>query len=274
MLISKDKLIFLDTNILSDIGRFDEKTIYNLVYEISATLKSLIVVTTFNIIEIERIQDEEIKKRIYKFLDISNVFFLKGMDEIFAEEITSYISGKEVEPLKFICNILKKSTDGKPLNFSTVLNNFLSSEEFKQTLQEHNAINKKQQEHYQNKLNISEDNFVKILFAEHLKKALSNFSNSDLTNAAINCPAYIAFAYSLYSKIGSKGLKQKAGEMNDTAMSYLFPYCGVVVTERKHAALFNRLKDTGKIPALKDTTILKYSDVFVDSSFKLKEVLS
>lgn len=56
-------------------------------------------------------------------------------------------------------------------------------------------------------------------------------------------------------------MRKKSGEMNDTAMSYVFPYVGTIVTERIQANLFRDLKDRGKIRALEDTRIFKYSDI-------------
>lgn len=274
MIISKNQIVFFDTNILSDIGRFDEKEIRNIVFQISANLKLLVAVTPFNILEVEKIPDEAVKNRIKYFLNLVNAIFLKGMDVLFADEVTAYIQKTSIEPMMFITTLISKSKDGKPFNYLAVLENLLKDMEYQKTLEEHYVILEKQQAHFQNKLTVSNDQFVNVLFKEHMLKHFPALAGDNFKSVFNSCPSYVAYGYSLYDKIGSKGLKKKAGEMNDTAMSYIFPYVGIVVTEKRQANLFSSLKDGNKIPALNDTKFLKHSDVFVNGKFILKEILS
>jgi hypothetical protein len=273
MTINKKNIIFLDTNILSDIGRFDDDKIRKIVVEIATEMKLLIAVTTFNILEIEKISETCVKRNINYFLNLSNVVFLKEMNKIFSDEVLLYRTGAPIDPIQFITTLISKTQDGKPANYMAVLGNLLGDKDYKEALEEHYAILDKQQQHFQQKLRQTEDEFVEILFKEHLTKLYPEEERDDWKEIANCCPSYMAYAYSLYDKIGSKGLKKKAGEMNDTAMSYIFPYVGIVVTEKRQASVFNRIKDTAKIPALNDTIILKYSDVFKDGDFKLQEAL-
>lgn len=90
------------------------------------------------------------------------------------------------------------------------------------------------------------------------------------------CPAFVSYCCSFYDKIGSKGLRRKAEEMNDNAMSYIFPYVGYIATEKRQAALYSNIRDKGIIPAMKDTIIMKHSDLFPDNGiekFALKEAI-
>lgn len=275
MTIEKKNIVFLDTNILSDIGRFEEKEIRDIVFQLSVDMKLLVAVTPFNILEVEKIPDEAVRLRIRYFLNLVNAIFLKGMDVLFEEEINFYLEKVPVNPMQFITTFVSKSKDGKPFNYLSVLDNLLANGEYQKALEEHHTILKKQQSHFQNKLSVTNDAFVEILFKEHLANICPCLVNAaDTKEIAKCCPSYIAYAYSLYDKIGSKGIRKKAGEMNDTAMSYIFPYVGIVVTERRQAMVFNAVKAADVIPALRDTSFLKYSDVFVDGKFKLKEALS
>lgn len=272
-MINKNKIIFLDTNILSDIGRFDEKKIRDIVFIISVKIKLIVVLTPFNILEIEKIPDEEVKKRIHYFLNLSNIVYLKGMDILFADEIMAYRTGVAVNPMQFKTTLISKSKDGKPANYQILLQNLLDDVEYHNARAEHNALLDKLQERYQQKQSVSEEVFAEYLFREHLIKVYPDLVKKDWRTIADCCPSYMAYVYSLYDKIGSKGLRKKAGEMNDTAMSYIFPYVGIVVTEKRQASVFNRVKAGVKIHALSDTIILKYSDVFKDGEFQLQEAL-
>lgn len=274
MIIEKKQIIFLDTNILSDIGRFDEKEIRDIVFQISADLKLLVAITPFNILEIEKIPDEILKGRIKYFLNLVNAIFLKGMDVLFKDEVKACVEKTSVTPMMFITTLISKSKDGKPFNYLAVLENLLANIEYQKALDEHYAILEKQQAHFQNKLTVANDKFVEVLFKEHLSKLFPALVGCNIETLFDGCPSYVAYGYSLYDKIGSKGLKKKAGEMNDTAMSYIFPYVGIVVTEKRQANLFNALKGNNRISALQDTLFLKHSDVFVDGKFVLKEILS
>ena len=273
MIIDKNQIVFLDTNILSDIGRFDEKTIRDIVFQISVDLKLLVAITPFNILEVEKIPDEAVKTRIKYFLNLVNVIFLKGMDVLLADEVAAYIKKARIEPIMFITTLISKSKDGNPFTYLAVLENLLKDAEYQKALEEHYHILEKQQTHFQNKLPVSNDQFVDVLFKQQLKK-FPALAGCEIKSVFNSCPSYVSYGYSLYDKIGSKGLKKKAGEMNDTAMSYIFPYVGIVVTEKRQANLFNSLKRENKIPALNNTEFLKYSDVFVDGKFILKELLN
>ena len=274
MVVEKRQIVFLDTNILSDIGRFNEKAIRDIVFELSVDLKLLVAVTPFNILEVEKIPDEVVKARIKYFLNLVNAIFLKGMDILFSDEVSAYMQKASVDPMLFITTLISKSKDGKPFNYLTVLNTLLENPEYQNALKDHYHILETQQAHFQNKLTISNSRFVDVLFREHLLKYFPALASSQIEDVFYHCPSYAAYGYSLYDKIGSKGLRKKAGEMNDTAMSYIFPYVGIVVTEKRQANLFNALKNEKKIPALNDTIFLKHSDVFVDGKFMLKEILN
>lgn len=273
MTISKNQIIFLDTNILSDIARFDDKKIREIVFHISVDLKSLVAVTPFNILEIENIPDKNVKQRVHNFLNMVNAIYLKGMDIILDEEISTYQNGIKVNPMMFITTLVSKDKNGKPFNYLSVLNNLLSNKEYLSALNEHEELLLRLQNKYQNKLPVTSDEFIRILFNEKIQNRYSYLCNRNIDEIAKYCPSFLAYAYSLYDKIGSKGLKRKSGEMNDTAMSYIFPYVGVVVTEKRQANLFSRIKESNKIPALDDTIFLKYSDVFIENDFKIKEAI-
>lgn len=274
MSINKKQIIFLDTNILSDIGRFNEAQIRNIVLELSTKMEVLVAITPFNILEIEKIPDETVKTRIKYFLNLVNLIVLKGMDVLFEDEIKFYKSQKPVNPMQFITTLISKDKDGKPANYLSILNHLLSSTEYIQALNDHYRLIENQRIAFHNKLPISNHEFVNLLFREHLIKLHPTLANADMSKVINCCPSYISYAYSLYDKIGSKGLRKKAGEMNDTAMSYIFPYVGVVVTEKRQANLFNALKNTNSIPSLNSTIFLKHSDVFFDGQFKLNQALS
>lgn len=62
-------MLFLDTCVLSDIGRMSKKrgtSAYNLL----VTKKYCIVVSTFQILEIEKIPDKQLISNIYDFLQL------------------------------------------------------------------------------------------------------------------------------------------------------------------------------------------------------------
>lgn len=269
-MFTKDKLIFFDTNVLSDIGRLDNRTLAKLCVDISLVMKKFVVISMFNIIEIEKIQDEILKYAVYLFLDLCNVVTFKGAEDLFLDEITSYKTEKKIQPIETLSMRHINTEDGKPANFLEFINNFQKDDDHKEFLENHSFSLKQLQKQCSVKSRFPEDLFVYLLLDYKLKNIWTDYDVNDLEIVANYCPSYMAYAYSLNSKIGSKGLRNKAGEMNDTGMSYLFPYCGTVVTDKKHAALFNRLKESNRIPALKDTVILKHSDVIIGSCFKLE----
>ena len=254
-LIPKDKLIFFDTNILSAIGRQTPEDIRKICYTVMCEMKLVLVLTTFNILELEKMPDKALREKVHDFLHMCNVVFFKPQDEIFAEEARCFASpGETVQPIKFATTLVGK------LKYRDVLDDVRKNKEYRRTLNDHFVLLKKLQDKLSTALPVTADSFVSLGLEDHLKKRLSNVRTT-VTEAEERFPAYRAFMYSMYSKAGSEGLKNKSGEMNDTAMSYIFPYVGIVVTEKLQAELFRNLKGDGKIKALHDTRIFRYSDI-------------
>ena len=253
--LPKEKLIFFDTNVLSAIGRQSPEATRKTCYTIMAEMKLALVLTPFNILELEKMPDEALREKVHDFLSMCNVVFFKPQNVIFADEIKNFSRPDEVvEPIMFITTLIGK------LKYKDVLDNLRKNKKYHRALHEHFVLLKQLQAKLNTRLPATADIFVDFSIEEHLKDQLSS-SEIALAKAPEHFPAYKAFMYSIYSKAGSKGLRKKSGEMNDTAMSYVFPYVGTIVTERIQANLFRDLKDRGKIRALEDTRIFKYSDI-------------
>lgn len=74
--------IFLDTCILSEIGRMQKEDRNSLAYKFLVIDKLKIILTPFNLIEIEDMPNKIIKKNIYDFLDLSVVGWAKSNEVI------------------------------------------------------------------------------------------------------------------------------------------------------------------------------------------------
>lgn len=255
--------IFLDTCILSEIGRMKKEDRGSLAYKFLVTDKLKVILTPFNLIEIEDMPDEVVKKNIYDFLDLSFVGFTKNSDSIFREEIEKYFSNDLVEPIEFNLSYLQKDKYGKPFNFKTFKNALFENSEFKNANVEHNRIINELQ-NIKRPLEEVDDFFKLIVFhrISGLDKEFLKLLNGELIDFN-KIPSFIVWAYSYASKIGSSGLKKKAKEMNDVSMSYIAPYVDIIVTEAKQVERYREIKEKGLINSLNNKIIKKYNEVII-----------
>ena len=68
------KKIFLDTCVLSDIGRMNKKKRAEIAYEFLVNKKYKLIIPTYILEELERMPDKNIRENVYDFLEISYVF--------------------------------------------------------------------------------------------------------------------------------------------------------------------------------------------------------
>ncbi len=264
-MITKDRIIFLDTNVISDIGRLEKDEIRKVIYQISVELKLCVALTPFNIMEIERIPDERVKENVHWLLDILNIVHFKGMIELFQEEMDN---GLDFNPIKFSTTLIS-TMNGKPANFLSLLSSLKKNDEYVQAVLKHNQILEQLRMRFTEKPNITLEKFI-CLEAKHNPILRQKSTTHTLRELGEQAPAFVSYCCSLYNKIGSKGLRNNPGEMNDNAMSYIFPYVGYIVTEKRLANLYISVRDKGLIPTLINTVILKHSDVISKDNGILK----
>ena len=82
------KKVFLDTCVLSDIGRMNEEDRRMLAFNFLVNYKFQIIITLYQIMELENFKDEQIKNNVYNFLEICYVGIGKNFYRLFEEEVS------------------------------------------------------------------------------------------------------------------------------------------------------------------------------------------
>lgn len=264
------KKIFLDTCVLSDIGRLEKKDRADLAYKFLVEDKLQIILTPHNLLEIEDMPDEQVKNNVYDFLDLSFVGYAKSYDVILQEEIDKYFSNENIDIVAFNLSYLQKDKDGKPFNFKTFKAELLKNAEFKNAYEEYNNIIIGLQNEERSLKSI--DNFFKVIVFHriyNLDKSFLKELNGDFIDYK-KIPSFIVWAYSYASKIGSSGFKHNPKEMNDVSMSYIAPYVDILVTESKQFARYEEIKNKKLISSLNNVDIKKHNQVISKEDDKIK----
>ncbi|MBR6504510.1 MAG: hypothetical protein IKT41_02140 [Clostridia bacterium] len=258
------KKIFLDTCVLSDIGRMNKEKRAKLAYEFLVNKKYKIIVPTYILDELEKIPDKSVKENVYDFLELSYVGFPKGADKIFAEEIEANKNNTYVEIVEFNVSMLQKDANGITMDFKNFKHNLLNNHTFKIVTNQNEQIKKYLQNKKRPLTNI-EDYFNLIV--------LNHLYNYKILKPDYNIfPGFTVWAYSLAHKIESKGLKKKYNELNDVAMSYIVPYVDIVVAEKRQINLYNQMKDKKILNCLDKIIFKKYNEVFEAGEFKIENI--
>lgn len=259
----------MDTCVLSEIGRMNKEDRGQLLYNFSIVDKLQIVLTPFNLIEIDNIPDDTVKQNIYSFLDWSYVGFAKNSDKIFEEEINMYFDGKPIDIIEFSVSFLQKDRNGDKFNFKTIKEALLGNQEFIETKK---AYDKKmiEMQNLERPLKDIDAFFNLMIFhriynldKEFLKKLNGEFIDFN------KIPAYVTWAYSYANKIGSGAFRKKFTEMNDVSMSYVAPYVDIIVAEKKQVARYNEIIKKGLIKLLDNKKIKKYNEVIKRENNKI-----
>lgn len=129
----------MDTNILSDIGRFSDEYIRTIVMQICLELKLVVAVTPFNIIEIERIPDEHLKEKIHWFLNQVVVVFFKSMPDLFVSDVQNFFISDYINPIQFVTTLISKHNN-QSMNYVAIMNNLRNNDEFIRTVEEHTKL--------------------------------------------------------------------------------------------------------------------------------------
>lgn len=262
--MEKYKKIFLDTCVLSDIGRLRKEKRANIAYEFLVNKKYQIVMTPFILQELERCPDKEMVNNIYDFLELSFIGFAKGSELVFREEIETYKNHTNIDIIEFTVSMMQRDVNGDKMDFINFRNNLLNNKTFKKVTQRNEEIKKVFQK-LKRPLNNIDDYFSLIIFKHIYDNKISSVDYNIF-------PAFTVWAYSLAHKVESKGLKKNLNEANDVAMSYIVPYVDIVVAEKRQINLYNELKNKKILKALDDVVLKKYSDVFVDGEFKIDNI--
>lgn len=258
------KKIFLDTCVLSDIGRMNKKKRAEIAYEFLVNKKYKLIIPTYILEELERMPDKNIRENVYDFLEISYVGFPKGADKIFAEEIEVNKNNSEIEIVEFNVSMLQKDSNGETMDFKNFKDNLLNNDMFKSITSQNKQIKQYLQKQKRPLKNI--DDYFKVIIAKHLYDCKISKIDYNIF------PAFTVWAYSLANKIESKGLKQKCNELNDVAMSYIVPYIDIVIAEKRQINLYNQMKDKKLLNCLNNIIFKKNSDVFEYGEFKVDNI--
>lgn len=254
------KKIFLDTCVLSDIGRMVKEKRAKLAYEFLVNKKYKIIVPTYILDELEKIPDKGVKENIYDFLELSYVGFPKGADKIFTEEIEANKNNANIEIVEFNISMLQKDSDEATMDFKNFKKNLLNNNTFKFVTNQNEQIKKYLQNQRRPLTNI--EDYFNLIILKHLY-------DYKILKCDYNIfPAFTVWAYSLANKIESKELKKKSNELNDVAMSYIVPYVDIVVAEKRQINLYNQMKEKKILNCLDDIILKKYGDVFENGEFK------
>lgn len=134
------KKIFLDTCVLSDIGRMEKDKRNKLAYEFLVNKKYQIILPTYILDELEKLPDNEVRKNVYDFLQASYVGFPKGADRIFKEEIESNTRNTKVEIIEFNVSMLQKDCNGTNMDLKNFKKNLFNNPTFKAVTNENEQI--------------------------------------------------------------------------------------------------------------------------------------
>lgn len=247
------KKIFLDTCVLSDIGRMNDKDRAMLAFNFVTNYKFQIIITLYHIMELERWKDENLRNNVYNFLECCYVGIGKNYYKLFQEELSG---NKNIDIVEYELSMLHYDKNGNLMNFKGFKDSIITSQYYKDNKLEHDKICTDLQSLKKPFNNI--EIFADIIILENVKNKFNiekfNFSYNDI-------PSFYTYAYSFASKIGSSSLKQKAAEINDVCMSYLAPYMDIIVAERKQVARYAELKQQKNFNRLDNVIIKKHSDV-------------
>lgn len=258
------KKVFLDTCVLSDIGRMTKEERAKIAYEFLVNKKYKIILPTYILDELERLPDNTVKENIYDFLELSYVGFPKGADRIFLEEIESNKNKTNLEIVEFNVSMLQKDKNGQIMDFRNFKDNLLKNLTFKNVTKQNETIKKSLQ--LKNRPVNDIDNYFNIIILKHLM-------DNKLIKVDYNLfPAFTVWAYSLAYKVQSKGLKNNYNELNDVAMSYIVPYVDIVIAEKRQINLYKQLRNKKILTKLNNVIFKKYSDVFVNGKFVIENI--
>lgn len=258
------KTIFLDTCVLSEIGRMNEKDRNELLYRFVTIDKLKIILTPFNIMELEDMYMSDIKQNVYDFLNMSIIGFAKNSTQIMKEEVQQYFSNNKIDPIAFHLNCLEKE-----MNFEIFKDLLLKDEKYINNSIEHNIIIEELQKVEKPPINI--DEYFQLIVFNRILKEDKEFSQR-LKGLQINynkIPSVATWAYSYVHKIGSSALKKKAKEINDVSMSYIAPYVDIIITEKKQYARYNEIKKKKIISLFDDKILKRYSDVIIKKNNRI-----
>lgn len=254
------KKIFLDTCVLSDIGRMKKDDRINLAFQF-LNKEYQIIITIFNLIELEDIRDKTLKENIYDFLEISNVGFAKSDKKIFDEEIEKYFSNDSIDIVEFDLNMYQIDRNGDKFDFMNFKNRLFKDKGFIKNNIDHNNILVELQKLKRSMKNI--DEYFNALVLNRIGKVdadfLSKIGPKEIDYNKI--PASIIWLYSFANKIESRGFKQKPKEMNDVSMSYIVPYVDIICVEARQVARYEEIKRKKLSVALENKIIKRYNEV-------------
>lgn len=253
------KKVFLDTCILSDIGRLEKSKRASIAYEFLINKKYQIILSPYILQELEECPDKSIVENVYDFLELSYIGFAKGADCVFKEEIEAYKECKNVDIIEFSLSMLQKDIYGDKMDFRNFKDNLLNNYTFKVVIEENREVKRKLQSQKRPLKNI--DDYFNLMIFKHI------YQNKLLSTDYNIFPAFTVWAYSLANKIESKGLKKKLNEVNDVAMSYIVPYVDIVVAEKRQINIYKQLKNKKILNIMNDVILKKYADIFVDCEF-------
>lgn len=247
------KKVFLDTCVLSDIGRMNTNDRINLAVNFVVKYKFQIIITLYHIMELERLRDEKLRNNIYDFLKSCYLGVGKNYYEVFYEELSG---NKNINIVEYDLSPLNYDENGHLMDFETFKNEIIVSKTYQEAQQEYEKIGI----HLQSlEKPISNTKlYTKILITENAK---NRFGIADFNYSYNDIPGFYTYMYSFANKIGSSSLKDKSTEINDVCMSYLAPYMDIVVAERKQVARYNELKQQGDFNGLDKVIIKKHSDI-------------
>lgn len=247
------KKIFLDTCVLSDIGRMKEKDRTMLAFDFVANYKLQIIITLYHIMELEEWKDENLRNNVYNFLESCYVGIGKNYFRLFEEELSG---NKNVDIVEYNLSILHYDKNGYLMNFKGFKNSIIASESYKKNKKEHDEICTRLQQLEKTIYDIK--SYTRLLMEYD---AITKFDIKDFNFSFNDIPGFYTYIYSFTNKIGSSSLKRNYSEMNDVCMSYLAPYMDIIVAERKQVARYNELKNQKDFNRLDNVIIKKHSDV-------------
>ena len=247
------KKVFLDTCVLSDIGRMNTNDRINLAVNFVTNYKFQIIITLYHIMELEKLQDDSLKNNIYNFLKTCYLGIAKDYHKIFREELSG---NKNINIVEYDLSVCHYDINGQLMDFETFKDKIISDKTYQESQQEHNQISINLQSLEKPIKNTKL--YTKILMVENAKRG---FNITDFNYTYNDIPGFYTYMYSFANKIGSSSLKDKFTEINDVCMSYLAPYMDIVIAERKQVARYNELKQQNDFSGLDKVIIKRHSDV-------------